>query len=1196
MQKATLNPALTHRSLRLFLSLLLGLTAYSAQAVTTQTRVSAFAYDPVSGFLTKEVIEPGDSQQCLVTEYTYDGFGNKATATTRNCNGSLISSAAVVALTNGVLSIVPQASVGEVAAPAAGSDGVIVTRSTSTATTYNSNGATTTVTTNALGHAETKAFEPTFGNLKSLTGPNVLTTSWNYDSFGRKILETRADTTTTSTAYYAPCDLTNPDLANVKYCIATLSTGDGRYTRAYYDSLNRKLATTHSNFNDSAWVNEGHVVYNNLGQVVTSYLPYASAAVVSTPGNPPPATLGVAYAKSSSATYDTLGRILTQTVPDDGTSGIATSTFTYNGLTTTVTNPKGQTKTTVKNSQGQTASVIDAQGASVTYSYDPFGNLLTTVDPAGNTTILGYDTRGRKKTMSDPDMGIWSYAYNALGELIRQVDAKLQTTTMVYDKLGRMTNRNELDLTSTWTYDTATKGIGKLTTAASGNGYSRTHSYDTLGRLSSTSTVIDQPTAPYVTSTTYDSVGRVSVQTYPNSFAVRNVYNTLGYLSQVVNNATNAVLWTANTMDVQGHLTQQTYGNGVVTQQVYSPNTGRLLNQYAGAGNAVQNMSYTYDSLSNLTTRTDVTQNLTETFGYDTINRVTSATATSGTVNTAFSYYYNAIGNITCRTDISACTGAAPNYAYNASGATSVRPHALTGITGVLNGVTNPTFSYDANGNMFSGMGETVTWTSFNMPQQITNGANVASFLYNPEHERTLENQPDGSTVITLSPRYDTGLHFEKKYISNQTTHVKTGAIEYENYLYAGGLMFGKYITITATDGITVASTSYEYYHKDHLGSITAITDGAGTVTQRLSYDVWGKLRNSNGALDPNGLLLTNADMYHGYTGHEHMDVLGIIHMNGRIYSPLTGRFFSADPTIQSPGNLQSYNRYSYGWNNPLNGTDPSGFSRWTSFRDNVLKPVAVVVISIYVGPMIYNAIAPSIMGSLATATQSLAFGAYAGGAVAGAISGAAVGALSGGIMGGNIQSAAKGAQAGALTGGIFGGLNAMSQVGGWGTAANMSSNTLAGGASSRLQGGSFENGAKNMFISQVAGWGYENVVGWTADPNPGINDPDNTVYDPVKCPAGCKDSNVSGFNKRSGLDKLGNSVPAPGEQGSGISKFINGIHGGAAVSHFHDYMGNPTGWNWNFDSVIINVSAMVVATSVSVLALLPPPLTVSVK
>ena len=63
-----------------------------------------------------------------------------------------------------------------------------------------------------------------------------------------------------------------------------------------------------------------------------------------------------------------------------------------------------------------------------------------------------------------------------------------------------------------------------------------------------------------------------------------------------------------------------------------------------------------------------------------------------------------------------------------------------------------------------------------------------------------------------------------------------------------------------------------------------------------------------------------------GYTGHEMLDPVGLVHMNGRVYDPELGRFLSADPFVQDASNLQSWNRYSYVINNPLSLTDPSGF------------------------------------------------------------------------------------------------------------------------------------------------------------------------------------------------------------------------------------------------------------------------------
>ncbi|KJZ05913.1 hypothetical protein TW85_25170, partial [Marinomonas sp. S3726] len=64
-----------------------------------------------------------------------------------------------------------------------------------------------------------------------------------------------------------------------------------------------------------------------------------------------------------------------------------------------------------------------------------------------------------------------------------------------------------------------------------------------------------------------------------------------------------------------------------------------------------------------------------------------------------------------------------------------------------------------------------------------------------------------------------------------------------------------------------------------------------------------------------------------GFTGHEMLDNVGLIHMNGRVYDPELGRFVSADPKVPDPFNSQAFNRYTYVYNNPLSFTDPDGFS-----------------------------------------------------------------------------------------------------------------------------------------------------------------------------------------------------------------------------------------------------------------------------
>ena len=95
-------------------------------------------------------------------------------------------------------------------------------------------------------------------------------------------------------------------------------------------------------------------------------------------------------------------------------------------------------------------------------------------------------------------------------------------------------------------------------------------------------------------------------------------------------------------------------------------------------------------------------------------------------------------------------------------------------------------------------------------------------------------------------------------------------------------------------------------------------------MAERLSFDPHGQRRQSDWLPAP--FPLSGQETPRGFTGHEHLDGVGLIHMNGRVYDPLLGRFLSADPIVQFPKSTQGLNRYTYTNNNPLSFTDPSGF------------------------------------------------------------------------------------------------------------------------------------------------------------------------------------------------------------------------------------------------------------------------------
>jgi RHS repeat-associated protein len=527
------------------------------------------------------------------------------------------------------------------------------------------------------------------------------------------------------------------------------------------------------------------------------------------------------------------------------------------------------------------------------YAYDPFGKLIKTTDPVGNAVTATYDVRGRKIASSDPDLGAWTYAYDTANELVSQTDAKLQTSTFSYDKLGRMTRRVEPDMTSVWVYDTAANGIGKLTTAGitagPSAGYQRSFGYDSLGRP--VQATVTASSTNYTFAASYDGNSRLGAVTYPSGLVLSYAYTSLGYAQQV-SGPGGQVYWTANARDAELRLTRQTAGNGVATSQGFDAATGRLTAILAGAGNIVENFSYTYDVLGNVLTRADANENLTETFTYDNINRVTSATV-SQNIAPVKTFAYDAIGNLLSKSDVGA-------YAYPLAG--SALPHAVTSISG---GVINTTFSYDPNGNQTAGLGRSISYASYNKPSSITQGSGTLFFSHDVDHQRFKQVAPEGITLYFNA----FGVHAEL---------FSSAVTQWNDYLMIGGAMIG--VRVLHSD----ESVSTRYFHTDNLGSIAVITDESGAVVERDSYDAWGKRRFPTGADDPSGSLTSQTTR--GFTGQEELADVGLVHLNGRVHDPLVGRMMSADPFVPDPMNAQAWNRYSYVINNPLAFTDPNGY------------------------------------------------------------------------------------------------------------------------------------------------------------------------------------------------------------------------------------------------------------------------------
>jgi YD repeat-containing protein len=629
--------------------------------------------------------------------------------------------------------------------------------------TYTSNGQFLQTTTNALGESESWVYNASFGVPTSHTGPNGLTTSWTQDTFGRQTKEKRPDTTETITSYLY-CTGTNGGTASCPTYGAYLTQSEafesngttqiGPIGIAYRDGLSRPIATETQGFDGNGsppWI-EVSTQYNTFGHVYETSRPYFL-------GTQTPAW-------TVNTTIDALGRPILVNDPDGGSVS-----FVYNALQVTKTehnpvagSPSTETTVTLKNAEGLVQTMTDAKSGTTNYVYDAFGNVLTTTDPTGSNVITEtYDTIGRKLTSHDPDLGAWSYSYDGFGELYTQTDAKGQVTTMTYDVLGRLVGRAEADMTSTWTFGiggtsgannqaaypdsidklvvaacTSPTGVTTCITNSSGVGYSRTYFYDTLSRQKELT--VTNGTSNYSTTTTYNaSTGRITTVRGFSGFTTTNLYTNLGYLSEITDTSSGFVYWQANARDAELHLIQQTMGTAIFESQGYDPNSGRVLAICATTdtgscdGNTA-NYSYSWDTYANLVQRADTLNNVTENFCYDALNRLTNygingSSCTTGNTNSVKTVGYDALGDILTKSDVG-------TYTYPTAG--SALPHAVSSIntsTGctlvapeapcTVGGTANPAYTYDANGNMLTGAGRTVTYTAANMTHTVNQGANT---------------------------------------------------------------------------------------------------------------------------------------------------------------------------------------------------------------------------------------------------------------------------------------------------------------------------------------------------------------------------------------------------------------------------------------------------------------------------------------
>jgi RHS repeat-associated protein len=561
--------------------------------------------------------------------------------------------------------------------------------------------------------------------------------------------------------------------------------------------------------------------------------------------------------------YDSYGRIAAEINIGRYTD------YYYYGLETTVNFPDGSERVSVLNESGLLQSSIDEAGNSVTYSYNSLGK-PEIVTSNGIATHIRYDGRGFQRMLKDVNMAdSIRYVYDAYGQLTSQTNARGQTTSFQYDAAGRMTQETRPETTFTYQYALSGNGIGQIQTIREGTNTVQSYTYTPWSQVESVTENIDN--AGYTTAYNYDKHGQLQQKLTPSGFRIGYQY-TNGILTAMRNVDVNSLLWQADAANALGQITESTLGNGL--KRVSGYDTYHLPNQIAlkDGTTFIDRVNYDFDPyIGNLTQRNDITNGRNEVFDYDVLNRLASVSLNGSSSNTVA---YAANGNIQSKSDVG-------TYQYAGGN------HAVSGITG--------------KASSYSPAAVDIANTSYNRASSVIQQGSVVrklEFQYSPDMQRKqsryYENNVLQKTVYYIG-------NYEKEATSSGSTK------EYD-YIYTPE---GLSAIAVKTNG----TRSLYYVNTDHLGSIRTVTTESKGIQTRYYYDAWGKQTLVSGTS------ITNR----GYLAQEHLNEFGLINLNARLYDPVLARFLGMDPYVQMPDYTQAFNRYAYGFNNPLKYIDPSG-------------------------------------------------------------------------------------------------------------------------------------------------------------------------------------------------------------------------------------------------------------------------------
>jgi len=676
-----------------------------------------------------------------------------------------------------------------------------------------------------------------------------------------------------------------------------------------YDGLGR-TTETRAYENSTQYITAKTVPFTVLQDPDTSAWIVASQA-----SNPYRAYLSESAVWTTSYT-DALGRTTKVKTPDN-----AIARRSYSGNSVTVTDQAGKSRKSVSDALGRLTSVYeDPSGLNyqTSYSYDVMDD-LTAVSQGAQTRSFAYDSLKRLTSAYNPESGTTSYTYDNNGNILTKTDARSIVTTIAYDALNRPSSKtytNDGGLTSAVAYFYDAQSLpggapsfsrgystGRLVAVTYGGGSAGNYlGYDALGR---TSRKIQQTdSVNYLTEGSYNVSGAMTSEVYPSvpgagdRRTISYSFDTAGRLSSLASSATSyapGASVSSIAYASHGAVASETYGNSLSHAAIYnnrlqtteiklgtSSNPTSVIDltyNYGTTGNNgnVQSAGYSGGGLS-----------YTQAFTYDALNRLSNAQENSGS-SWSQTNGYDRYGN---------------RWIDLGGGNQSLYFNTTT------NRITSGGFGYDLSGNLTN---DTVHSYAYDAEGHIKTVDSTTAYVYDGDGERVRK-------LVGENIRFVYGLGDEL-------------IMEFDG---SSGTLKKEYVSggLAAIEPTALNSNGTRYQTVDSLGSPRVITNSSGGVVSRHDFMPFGEELSSGvgGRTSAMGFGIADGGR-DKFTGYEADSETGLNFADARYQSATQGRFTSPDPLASSAtaADPQSFNRYAYVGNNPLNAVDPSGLLELTN-------------------------------------------------------------------------------------------------------------------------------------------------------------------------------------------------------------------------------------------------------------------------